>query len=203
MFSSQITMYGMSQQPYFPGFEPRPPRDILFFGLLSEMDSATAIIKTAESLRHLHGLNGRLIGPERLHLSLHTIGRYDGLPDLIIERAYEAGAMVSTSPFPLVFDRVMSFDNGREKRPVILRPAFDLARLFKLHGVLGEAMKRARIGRHVTSHFTPHMTLFYDSRVMQERPIGPIRMDVRDFVLVHSLVGQSRYIELARWPLRG
>jgi 2'-5' RNA ligase len=203
MFSSQITMYDMSQQPYFPGFEPRPPRDILFFGLHSQMDSATAIIRTAESLRQLHGLNDRLIGPERLHLSLHTIGRFDGLPGFIIERAYEAGAMVSTSPFPLVFDHVMSFDNRREKRPVVLRPAFDLERLFKLHGVLGEAMKSARTGRHVTSSFTPHVTLLYDSRVMQERPIEPIQMYVQDFVLVHSLVGQRRYIELARWPLRG
>jgi 2'-5' RNA ligase len=47
------------------------------------------------------------------------------------------------------------------------------------------------------------MTLLYDSRVVRERPIEPIRIDVQDFVLVHSLVGRRRHIELARWPLRG
>jgi 2'-5' RNA ligase len=192
----------MSEQPYFPGFEPRPPRDNLFFGL-SQASSAAAIARAAEGLRHLYGLNGRLIGQERLHVSLHAIGLYDGLPNFVIERACEVGAMVSTSPFPLVFDRVMSFDNRRGKRPFVLRPGYDLARLFTLHEVLGEAMKRARIGRYVTSRFTPHMTLLYDSRVVRERPIEPVRMNVNDFVLIHSLVGQSRYIELARWPLRG
>jgi 2'-5' RNA ligase len=111
--------------------------------------------------------------------------------------------MVSTSPFPLIFDRVVSFRIRSAKRPVVLCPGYDLTRLFALHAVLGEAMRRTRIGRHRRSHFTPHMTLLYDRRVVQEQPIKPIRMDVQDFVLVHSLVGQRRYIELARWPLRG
>ena len=195
----------MPEQLCFSGFEPRPARDNLFFGLLWQASSAIEIAKAAGGLRHLHGLVGRLIAPERLHLSLHAVWRYDGLPNFIIERAYEAAAMVSTSTssFPLVFDRAVSFDNKRGKRPLVLRPGYDLVRLSALHDVLGRAMKRAGIGRHVVSHFTPHMTLLYDARTVQERPIAPIRMDVHDFVLVHSLVGQSRYIELARWPLRG
>jgi 2'-5' RNA ligase len=192
----------MLQQLYFPGFEPRPPRDNLFFGILSPLNSAIEIRKAADDLRNLYGLNGRLIAQERLHISLHAVGRFDGPPNFIIERAHEAGGLVSTSPFPLTFDRVMSFDIKRDKRPFVLRPGRDLASLFTLHDILGEAMKRARIGRYVMSRFVPHMTLLYDRRVVRERPIEPIRMNVRDFVLVHSLVGQSRYIELARWPLR-
>jgi 2'-5' RNA ligase len=193
----------MPEQLYFPGLEPRPLRDNLFFGILWPANSAIEISKVADDLRNLCGLKGRLIAQERLHVSLHAIGQFDGLPNFIIERAREAGELVSTSPFPLMFDRVMSFDNKRDKRPFVLRPEYDLASLFTLHDVLGEAMKRARIGRYVKSRFVPHMTLLYDSRVVRERPIEPIRMNVRDFVLVHSLVGQSRYIELARWPLRG
>ena len=195
----------MPEQLCFPGFVPRHARDNLFFGLLWQANSAMEIRKAADGLRHLHGLMGRLIEPERLHLSLHAVGRYDGLPHFIVERAYEAGAMVSTStsPFPLVFDRAVSFDNKRDKRPFALRPGYDLARLSALHDVLGRAMKRAGIARHVVSHFTPHMTLLYDGRTVRERPIEPIRINVHDFVLVHSLVGQSRYIALARWPLRG
>jgi RNA 2',3'-cyclic 3'-phosphodiesterase len=193
----------MSEQLHFPGFEPRTPRDNLFFGLLSQANASVEINKAADDLRHLLGLNGRLIERERLHVSLHAVGLFDGPPNFIVERAIEAGAMVSTSPFPLVFDRVTSFDTNRDKRPVVLRPGYDLARLSALHDVLGKAMIRARIGRHVVSRFAPHMTLLYDRRVVRERSIKPIWMQVQDFVLVHSLVGQSRYIELARWPLRG
>lgn len=193
----------MPEQLYFSGFEPRPPRDNLFFGLLSQANSAMEISKAADGLRHRFGLNERLIEPERLHVSLHAIGLYDGVPNHTVESAYEAGAMVSISPFPLVFDRVVSFDNKRKRRPLVLRPGYDLVRLSALHDVLGKAMIRVRIGRYVVSRFTPHMTLLYDSQVVRERPIEPIRMDVQDFVLVHSLVGQSRYIELARWQLRG
>jgi RNA 2',3'-cyclic 3'-phosphodiesterase len=196
-------MRNMPEQPYFSGLAPQPPRDRLFFGLPSQQGAATAIMRAARGLRRFHGLNGRLIEPRCLHVSLHGIGQYDGLPNFAVELACEAAAMVSTPPFPLLFDRVVSFDNKSEKRPVVLLPGCDLAPLFKLHHALGEAMKRARIGRHVRPHFAPHMTLLYDSRVVRERPIEPIRIDVQDFVLVHSLVGRRRHIELARWPLRG
>jgi RNA 2',3'-cyclic 3'-phosphodiesterase len=202
MFYLDVELSDMREQLCFPGLEPRSLTDNLFFGLLSPAGAAEAIIGAAGRLRHLHGLNGRLIGRERLHVSLHGLGRYDGLPGLIVERAHEAGAMVSTPPFSLLFDRVMSFGLGLAKRPVVLRPEED-TRLFMLRTVLGEAMKRVGIGQHLAPHFTPHMTLLYDRRTLPEQPIQPIRMEVRDFVLVHSLVGQGRYIELARWPLRG
>jgi 2'-5' RNA ligase len=198
-------MRNMPEQLCFSGFEHRPARDNLFFGLVWQEQAALEINKAAADLRRLLGLLGRPIEPERLHVSLQPVGRYDGLPNFVVERARQAGGMVSASicPFALVFDRIMSFDNRREKRPVVLRPGYDLVRLFALHDILGQAMKRARIGRHAVSHFTPHMTLLYDNRTVRERPIEPIRMNVLDLVLVHSLVGQSRYIELARWPLRG
>ncbi|SDS36755.1 2'-5' RNA ligase family protein [Bradyrhizobium canariense] len=192
----------MHEQLWFSGFEPKPPRHSLFFGLLAPTDSATIITKAADDLRHGFGLDGRLIAPERLHVSLHAIGGFDCLPNFIIEKAYEAGSMVSASRFSLIFDSVVSFDNNRAKRPFVFLPGYDLARLFALHDVLGKAMKRARMGRYPRSRFTPHMTLLYDSRMVAARPIKPIGMEVYDFVLVDSLVGQSRYIELARWPLQ-
>ena len=158
----------MREQLCFPGFERRPFNDRLFFGLLSPANPATAIIRAADDLRHRYGLNGRLIERERLHVSLHGIDLNDGQPNLIVERAREAGEMVSTSPFPLIFDRVMSFHIRSAKRPVVLCPGYDLVRLFALHAVLGEAMQRVRIGRHRTSHFTPHMTLLYG--IMAQTP---------------------------------
>jgi RNA 2',3'-cyclic 3'-phosphodiesterase len=93
-------MYNMPDHACFPGFERRVAHDRLFFGLLSRANSSMEISKAADGLRRLHGLNGRLIEPERLHVSLHAIGQYDGLPNFIIERAYEAAAMVRLHHFP-------------------------------------------------------------------------------------------------------
>jgi 2'-5' RNA ligase len=193
----------MPERLYLPGFQPNPEFDLLFFALRIGAKNAAHVAELCDRLCHENGLRGRRIGADLLHITLRGVGAYDGLPHFIIERACEAGAKVSTAPFPLMFNRAMSFNSGRGKRPLVLCPSHDLAGLFKLHFALGEAMKRARVGRHLRSHFTPHMTLLYDSRVVRELPIEPILINVQDFVLVHSIVGRHRHIELARWPLRG
>jgi RNA 2',3'-cyclic 3'-phosphodiesterase len=193
----------MPERLYLPGFQPNPEFDLLFFALRIGAKNAARVAELCDRLCHENGLRGRRIGADLLHITLRGVGAYDGLPHFIIERACEAGAKVSTAPFPLMFNRAMSFNSGRGKRPLVLCPSHDLAGLFKLHFALGEAMKRARVGRHLRSHFSPHMTLLYDSRVVRELPIEPILINVQDFVLVHSIVGRHRHIELARWPLRG
>jgi len=47
------------------------------------------------------------------------------------------------------------------------------------------------------------VTLLYDDVLVQERAVEPIRWTVSEFVLVHSLLGQTRHIPLARWSLGG
>ncbi|MGN6115027.1 MAG: RNA 2',3'-cyclic phosphodiesterase, partial [Nitrobacter sp.] len=76
------------------------------------------------------------------------------------------------------------------------------AALAGLRNCLYEAMRMAGFGQRASSHFLPHMTLLYDRRMVAEQAIEPVYLTVRDFALVHSLVPQSRHIELARWPLR-
>jgi len=193
----------MSSPSYLPGFQPNPELDLLFFALHVGASSAARVVQLRDRLCEQNGLRGRRIATDLLHITLRGIGAYDGLPNFVIERAREAGATVSTSPFRLLFDRVMSFNGGQGKRPLVLCPSHDRAGLLRLHCALGEAMKRARIGRHLRSQFTPHMTLLYDSRVVQDQRIEPVLIDVRDFVLVHSMFGRRKHIELARWPLRG
>jgi RNA 2',3'-cyclic 3'-phosphodiesterase len=186
-----------------PGFERGSETDSLFFALRFDAENAAAIVLLRERLCLENGLRGRRIAADLLHVTLHGVGAYDGLPNIVIEKACEAGEAISTATFALTFDRAMSFKNNGGKRPLVLLPSRDLAGLFSLHFVLGEAIKRAGIMRQVRSHFTPHMTLLYARQQVQERPVEPIRMDVRDFALVHSIVGHSRHIELARWSLRG
>lgn len=106
-------------------------------------------------------------------------------------------------PFDVVFDLAVSFTIKRKKLPLVLRAGGELPALDAFYRCLGGAMKKAGLGRRVASNFTPHMTLLYDDRVVEECAIEAVRLTVRDFVLVHSLIGRSRYIELARWSLRG
>lgn len=160
------------------------------------------IVECTRLLRVEHGLRGRAIEAERLHISLHGLGDHLSLPNMLIEEARDVGASVAMPPFDVVFDRAVSFRRTNRRPPVVLRASGDVTPLITFHRRLGDAMRKARLGR-VASHFSPHMTLLYDDRVMKERVIEAVRLSVRDFTLVHSLVGQSRYIELARWPLRG
>ena len=97
----------------------------------------------------------------------------------------------------------MSFNRKRDGRPLVLC-AGDEVPLLEFHATLGEAMKKVGF-RRVTSRFRPHMTLLYGDRMLTRQSVEAVRWSVRDFVLVQSLRGrgQSKYIQLARWPLRG
>ena len=193
----------MPEQLFLPFDAPPSALDRLFFAVLSCSDTALQIAERITPLRDEHGLKGRPIASQRLHVSLHGLGDYPGLPEILVELARRAGASVSMPPFEIAFDPVMSFNRKDRKRPLVLRVGSDLAVLETFHRLVGEAMKKAGLGRWVAPRFTPHMTLLYDNRIVREQAIEPIRLTVSDFALVHSLVGRSRYIELARWPLCG
>jgi 2'-5' RNA ligase len=63
-------------------------------------------------------------------------------------------------------------------------------------------MRKVGLGRRVDARFTPHVTLLYDSRLVAEQAVSPIHWTAHELVLVHSLLGQTRYVPLARWPLQ-
>jgi 2'-5' RNA ligase len=141
--------------------------------------------------------------PERLHITLHHIGDYTGLPPQVVTAISDVAAKVRTDPFEVEFDRVASFSGKRGNLPLVLRGGEGLAELMKFQRGLGTAITRARVGRPVASQFTPHVTLLYDGIQVEERAVEPIRWTVSEFILVHSLLGQTRHIPLARWSLSG
>lgn len=193
----------MPEQLFFPGFERGSAIDFIFFGLLLGAENASQIVKLRECLCEENGLKGSRIATNLLHITLHGIGAYDGVPRAVVERAKQAGAAISAKPFDVVFDRATSFNRKRDGRPLVLCTGNEVA-LLAFHQLLGQAMKNVGF-RRITSHFKPHMTLLYGDRILTGRSIEAVRWNVRDFVLVHSLRGrgQSKYIHLARWPLRG
>jgi 2'-5' RNA ligase len=196
----------MPDQLSFPGFEtqpPAPPTDRLFLGAFLDLDAAERAAGLARSLREELGLRGRPLPPERLHVTLHHIDDYAGLPPRVVAAICDAAATVRMDPFEVEFDRVASFTGKRRNLPFVLRGDQGLGDLLKFRRILGEAIIRARVGRPVASQFTPHVTLLYDDIRVEERAVAPIRWTVREFILVHSLLGQTRHIPLARWTLCG
>lgn len=194
-------MFHMGRQAFLPGFE-RPVTDRLFFAIRPDAAAAARATRIAERLRSAFGLTGEPIAPERLHLSLHHLGDYTGVPRDIVARADEAASDLAARPFEVAFDRVASFPVRRPRRPLVLRGGEDRS-LTGFHAALGEAMRRRGLGRWVAPRFSPHVTLLYDAQCVTARPVEPVAWTVRELVLVHSLHGQARHVALGRWPLGG
>jgi len=189
----------MPEQPSLPGFDGAEPTDRLFFALYPDLDAAMRIGDLARRRRAFYGMTGTPVLAEHLHVTLHHLGNFVGLPRGIVSSAREAGAAVSATPFGVVFDRVESFLHG----PFVMRAGAGEADLTAFHRRLGEAMKMAGLAHKVKSGFTPHVTLLRDRVLVDAQAVDPIGWTVREFALVHSLLGQTRHIVLARWPLIG
>ena len=178
------------------------PTDRLLFALFPDADTAAAIENQARNLRREHGLRGVPLAPDRLHLTLHHIGDYAGLPQGVVAAACDAAASIGAAPFEVAFDRAGSFAGRSGARPFVLRGGEGLGALMAFWKIFGFAMARGKVGRRMASQYTPHVTLLYDDKEIAEQPIEPIRWVAREFVLIHSLLGQTRHIPLGRWTLK-
>jgi 2'-5' RNA ligase len=194
-------MAGHPQQLVFPGFDPAPT-DRLFFAICPEASATERITAAAQKLCGAFDLKGRPFAPKRLHVSLHHLGDHAGVPNDIVAKAYEAASSLSEAAFDVRFDRAGSFMGGRRKLPLVLRGGNAIIPLIAFQHALGEAMARSGLGRWVAPRYTPHVTLLYDNRYVEARDVEPIEWTVRAFVLIHSVLGKTKHIHLARWALK-
>ncbi len=139
--------------------------------------------------------------PGRLHVTLHHLGDFVGLRQDIVDLSIEAAATIQAPAFEVVLDRVMSFKR-RHNLPMVLCGGEGVAALESFQRELGRAMQHVGLGMKAERHFRPHVTLLYDDRAIAEQAVEPIAWTAREFVLVHSLLGQTRHVPLARWKLR-
>ena len=194
----------MTDQLSLIGFPSAPkPTDRLFFGLRPDTSVPPRLTQIAERLRTGHGLKGKPLPPERFHVTLVHLGDYHGVPTGLVKTATAAAATVVAPPFEAVFDRAGSFSGKPRNHPLVLRGGRGLDQLAALQQALAGALQQAGLGRHASGPFTPHVTLLYDAQILPEVAIEPVGWTVKEFVLVHSLLGQTRYILLGRWPMRG
>jgi 2'-5' RNA ligase len=181
------------------GFEA-PHTDGLFFALFPDAGAAQRIARIAQQQCIRHRLRRSPLRTERFHVSLLGFGEHAGLPRDLVAGASKIAAAMAFRPFEVTFDRAMSF-LGRP-RPLVLSGGDGLATLIAFRQALGGAIQKGRIGR-VKPQYMPHVTLLYDERGIEEHAIEPVRWTVREFVLVHSLRGEGRYVPLGRWRLQG
>jgi 2'-5' RNA ligase len=188
------------EPPLFLAWPETQPNDTLFLAIL--VDSATAEkIKPQRSLLiGEHKLSGKPIAAERLHVSLALLGHGLKLTNSQVEIAKQAVATVIQPSFTTCFNRTLSFPMRKGDHPLVLEANSDAAKMRLLQKTLVSALRSAKLDIQAAG-FTPHITLLYDKRIIAEQAIEPIELNVREFVLIHSHVGQSRYTVLGRWPL--
>jgi 2'-5' RNA ligase len=196
----------MHEQLYLPG-TPRPlaRTDHLFLALFPDDSVTRQISQLAKELRARLGLGDHQLAADRFHVSLYSLGTYSGVPEIVVRAASQAAVVVAASmaPFKVKFDRAGSFAGSRHHRPFVLRAGGDNAALAKFHGRLGAELGKRGFPCNPNSRFTPHTTLLYSKQSAAEESVNAVSWTVSEFVLVHSLLGKTQYIPLARWMLQG
>ena len=168
----------------------------LFFAIVPDRATAERIYRLAGALKRAHRFDGKLIAPDRLHISLFSLA---GLSDRQICAACEAATDFRTEQFEVSFDRTTSFRGGPGNRPFVLIGEDGLRRLQSFQQMLAAALTRRGLRRPANTNFTPHVTLLYDARSVDEYPVEPVVWTVAGFVLVRCLKGHKH---LERWWLQ-
>lgn len=178
-----------------------PETHRLFFALWPGESVRTALHLAAQGLREQLHPAGRWIGAHRYHLTLHFLGDYPALPDSLVQRAGEAVASIHAPCFDLRIDRAGSFRN--RDIPWWLGPEHSPEGLKQLWRMLREAFKLHTIPYDTRLRLSPHVTVLREgAQILPSRPVPAVEWPVREFVLVHSLLGPtSAYRLLGRWPL--
>ena len=187
-------------QAELAGFAAPHPTDRLFFAVMPPPPEAARLATLAQELRARLALHGRPRPTAHLHVTLHHLGDFAGVPQQQVEAARQAAEGVAMAAFEARFDRVGSFAGRAGKHPFVLLGADGATGLLGLHAALGERLAAVGLGRRERA-FVPHVTLLYDARTIPVQPAGPLAWPVHEFLLIHSLLGQTEYRVLGRWPL--
>ena len=192
----------MDQQQLFAGlkYDPRP-RDRLLLAIRPPPEIAILIAALASRLR----VDLRLTGPpllwHRLHITLWSFKIRAGIPDALKRSVMRAMDLVAAPSFEVAFDCAQSFSNKTANLAFTLRAAEDASALIAFRETIRLALARAGLVYDFPLEYIPHVTMLYDDVYVPKVPVPPLRWTVKDFVLIHSMVGKTRHIELGHWLL--
>lgn len=175
----------------------------VFFAALPDAAMSASAREVAHDVRRRLELSGAPITPERHHVSLLSIGGFSGsCPPAVIAAATRAAGTVSMVPFKVEFDRIASFSASHGQRALVLTGDGDrVAGFVRLQVALRHALMQTGLRLPRQSNSSPHLTMMYVENSMFDIAIEPIGWTVSRFVLVDSLVGQSRHMHLGQWFL--
>ncbi|GHH51849.1 RNA 2',3'-cyclic phosphodiesterase [[Pseudomonas] boreopolis] len=181
------------------GLGEEKPSERLFFAVMPDAETAAAAGRLARDLVGQENLSGKPLAEARLHVTLHHLGDYAGLPPSLLARARAAAERLRMEAFDVRFDRVGTFGGRRRQMPCVLRGEDGVKGLFQLQRTLARRMAEQGIAGDTA--FTPHMTLLYTDTALPLRRVEPVQWRAREFVLIRSFLGQTRYQLEGRWPL--
>src|SRR5262245_13867285 len=92
--------------------------DSPFFALVPDASAASRLTGIGRALRLKHGLTGKLLAAEQLHLPLIGLGAHADLPPESIDLAMQAAAAINMASFDVVLDRAGSLAGLR--RPLVI-----------------------------------------------------------------------------------
>lgn len=174
------------------------PQHTWFFALRPAIADAARLDAFAEDLLASHGVTGKRVGPDRLHITLELVG-HDSEAS-VVEAACRAADVLRFPSIDARFDAAVTF--SAPSGPFVLLGGDGLNGVRELRTALGCAL--AEQGFTPSRSYEPHMTLCYDPRNRVERiAIDPIGFQIAEFALVKSHIGLSRHEVLRKWPLMG
>jgi len=141
------------------------------------------------------GLADALVENDRLHITLGITEDFERRPYAEAKQLLAIGERIAAAPVPVTLDRVSAGGDS-----IALRPSRKIDALAELGRQLQHGLRSAALLRGGWD-FRPHVTLLYRKGRPFTRTIPAIGWDATDFVLIHSILGAHRHIELGRWPL--
>lgn len=169
-------------------------RHRLFFALFPPPLIARRIAHWAERF----GPHAAYVRADRLHITLNILDDHESFPHDTAERLIEIGDMIAAAPFMIELDQVSSGGGT-----IALRPRLKNQPLQQLAGTIAGARADAGIAGREGYRLNPHLTLLYREGRPFTETVNPFAWEVKEFTLIHSLLGHTRHIPLASWTLTG
>jgi 2'-5' RNA ligase len=138
--------------------------------------------------------------PDRLHISLKGMGTCAEPAAHDARRALGAMSAVRRPPFRVAFNRAAAFGRG-DGRVLVLRGDEGVLGVDLLRAEIHAALAGIGLAAPRAGPFEAHLTLVRGWDATPETFIAPITWTVREFVLIHSYVGETRYEIAGRFPL--
>jgi len=146
---------------------------------------------------------GQVMDPERLHVSLYSLGMHQGFPRQLVAEAAGAAGGIRQPAFLVALDRMATWGRGRGPLPVVAWAEDGVTGVRELHGRLHAAVAPMAPWRRRKATIEPHLSLWRADARAPVTFMPPIRWWVREFVLLDSRYGEGRHKVLDRFALAG